>query len=117
MQVSSRLPSRYKLVSSLGKGSFGEVHKAYDTELEKTVALKILTNVTPASKSLIKREFEVLSKLTHPHLVKVYGFGFISGNIPYFTMEYIEGVDLKTFISTPAARRQGWCRKPSESAN
>ena len=105
MKVSSKLPGRYRLELSLGTGGFGEVYKAYDTELDKIVAIKILTNITPASKSSIKKEFGVLSKLSHPHLVKVYGFGFISNNIPYFTMEYIEGQDLRTFLAAPTAKK------------
>ena len=103
MGVSARLPSRYKVDSSLGRGGFGEVHKAYDTELDMTVAIKILTNVTPASTSSLKKEFEVLSKLTQPQLVKVYSFGFISEDIPYFTMEYIDGEDLESFLLLPDA--------------
>jgi len=89
----------------LGKGGFGEVHKVYDTKLNKTVAVKILTHLTPASKSSLIKEFEVLSKLVHPHLVKVYDFGFISEDIPYFTMEYIEGIDLKRLFSKPGTKR------------
>ena len=57
MQVSSNLPSRYKLESLLGRGGFGEVYKAYDTELVSIVALKILTNVTKAFAISFKKEF------------------------------------------------------------
>ena len=106
MQASHNLPDRYTIKSVLGKGGFGVVYKALDCELNREVAIKVLSNVSIASKSSLKKEFETLSKLSHPHLVRVYSYGFITEDIPFFTMEYFEGDDLRTFFSKSQAIKQ-----------
>ena len=71
MHTYHKLPDRYSNQTSLGKGGFGVVYKVFDRELDREVAIKVLSNITAASKSSLKNEFETLSKLNHPHLVKV----------------------------------------------
>ena len=94
------LPSRYRILTSLGKGGIGQVYKVEDTILGHTCALKIINRAEPKSKETLKREFKILSNFQHPNLVRVYDFGFLSEEVPYFTMEYIDGVDLRTFLAS-----------------
>ncbi|NUM34133.1 MAG: serine/threonine protein kinase [Candidatus Brocadiae bacterium] len=94
VQAKTAFPSRYRIESSLGKGGMGEVHKAFDTLLERRVALKIMDHKN-ISKEYIERfliEKKMLANLVHPNIVKIYDFG----REPqlYYTMEYLSGKTL-----------------------
>lgn len=93
------MPSRYKTVELLGSGVSGEVYKVEDTLTGNTIALKILANVDPAAADTLANEFKTLSSIKHTHLIKVYDFGLLENNIPFFTMEIIEGDDLHNFLA------------------
>ena len=100
MESVQHLPSRYRILMSLGKGGMGQVYKVEDSIQGHTCALKIINKAEPKSKETLIREFKILSNFQHPNLVRVYDFGFLTSAIPYFTMEYIDGVDLRTFLAS-----------------
>ncbi|WP_372366419.1 protein kinase [Candidatus Uabimicrobium sp. HlEnr_7] len=84
----------YRILSELGRGGMGVVHKAIDTKLNRFVALKVITNPN-IDHSGIKRflqEIKAITVLQHPNIIQLYD----SGQEPqmYFVMEYIEGVSL-----------------------
>ncbi|UCF05059.1 MAG: serine/threonine protein kinase, partial [bacterium] len=93
------LPSRYEIKKSLGSGGAGRVILAYDSIRKNMVAVKILRQAKHLKKDHLVKEFNILSELNHPNLVKVYDFGFITEQIPYYSMEYIKGNNLYTFLS------------------
>jgi serine/threonine-protein kinase len=92
--VAELLADRYELGTRLGSGGMGEVYRARDRLLERTVAVKVPTStVTPASAERFKREARAAARLNHPNVVGVYDWG--GGTEPFLVMEYVEGRSLR----------------------
>jgi len=90
----------YKIVSVLGKGGMGIVYKAYDTKLERYVAIKMLSSQLFSKERFVerfKREAKNQAKLSHPNIVTVFGFIEYQG-ILGIVMEYIDGESLEKLI-------------------
>ncbi len=91
---------RYHILERLGEGGMATVYKAYDTRLERDVAVKVLrTEQFPpiALERILKRferEAKALAKLTHPNIVAVIDYGEQQG-APYLVMPYLPGGTLK----------------------
>src|SRR5713101_656455 len=86
----------YEIVSLLGAGGMGEVYRARDTRLERTVAIKVLPeefSTDPEFKQRFEREARAISSLNHPHMCPLYDVGH-QGSADYLVMEYIEGESL-----------------------
>ncbi|HEY6147986.1 MAG TPA: serine/threonine-protein kinase, partial [Thermoanaerobaculia bacterium] len=86
----------YEILAPVGAGGMGEVYKARDTRLERTVAVKVLPTHLSDSESLrqrFEREAKTISQLSHPHICAVYDVGR-EGGIEYLVMEYLEGETL-----------------------
>jgi eukaryotic-like serine/threonine-protein kinase len=86
----------YQIVSLLGAGGMGEVYRARDTRLGRTVAVKILPqhlSNDPVRKQRFEREAKIISSLNHPHICVLYDVGQQDGT-DYLVMEYIEGETL-----------------------
>ncbi len=86
----------YEIVSLLGAGGMGEVYRARDTRLDRTVALKILPEQfsrDPARRERFEREARAISKLNHPHICTLYDIGHQDGT-DYLVLEYLEGETL-----------------------
>ena len=86
----------YEIQSALGAGGMGEVYRARDTRLERTVAIKILpAHLSPSSELRVRfeREARAVSSLNHPHICHLYDIGSQDG-IAYLVMEYMEGETL-----------------------
>jgi serine/threonine protein kinase len=81
---------------SLGAGGMGEVYRARDTQLDRTVAIKILPQHLsngPVRKQRFEREAKTISSLSHPHICVLHDVGQQEG-IDYLVMEYVEGETL-----------------------
>jgi eukaryotic-like serine/threonine-protein kinase len=87
----------YEILSPLGAGGMGEVYKARDTRLDRTVAVKTLPSADPDLKSRFEREAKAIAALTHPHICTLYDVGHQDGTA-YLVMEYLEGETLATRI-------------------
>jgi len=72
----------YEIVSLLGSGGMGEVYKALDTRLGRTVAVKILPSADVALKQRFEREARAVSSLNHPHICTLHDVGLCLANIP-----------------------------------
>jgi Tol biopolymer transport system component/predicted Ser/Thr protein kinase len=86
----------YELLSLQGKGGMGEVYRARDTRLDRTVAIKVLPqhlSSNPQRRQRFEREARAVSALSHPHICVLYDVGQQDG-IDYLVMEYIEGQSL-----------------------
>ncbi len=86
----------YEILSLLGAGGMGEVYKARDTRLERTVAIKVLPDtlaVDPQFRERFDREARAISQLTHPHICTLYDVGEQAGTA-FLVMEYLEGETL-----------------------
>jgi len=86
----------YEIVSPLGAGGMGEVYRARDTRLDRTVAIKILPehlSSNPEAKQRLDREARAISALSHPNICHLYDVGQQDG-VSYLVMEYLEGETL-----------------------
>src|SRR5262252_1849982 len=91
----------YEVLAPLGAGGMGEVYKARDTRLDRTVAIKVLPEHladTPDLKSRFEREARAVSSLNHPHICTLYDIGSQDG-IDYLVMEHIEGETLASRLT------------------
>ena len=118
----------YSIVAPLGAGGMGEVYRARDTRLDRTVAIKILSPGSghPRQTQRFAREARAVSKVNHPHICTLYDIGEQDG-VHFIVMEYLEGETLAQRIQRDAlpldqviryaieiadalahAHRQGW---------
>ena len=93
MLTPAEIPARYRLDAELGSGGMGVVYRAFDLELGRPVALKVLRERSPAALYDLKREFRVLGAISHPNLVTLYELE-LYGDLAFFTMELIDGAPL-----------------------
>jgi serine/threonine-protein kinase len=104
--LSGQYLGRYYLSERLGEGGMAVVYKAYDTRLERDVAIKIIRSGAfpiDAMGEVLKRferEAKSLAKLSHPNIVKVHDYGEHEGS-PYLVMEYLPGGTLKKMLGKP----------------
>ena len=92
---------RYEIRSQIGKGGMGEVYLALDTELDRTVAIKILPAEVASDQQRLQRfiqEAKAASALNHPHILTVHEIGTI-GDSRYIATEFIEGDTLRRRIA------------------
>src|SRR5260370_11361567 len=86
----------YEIQSALGAGGMGEVYRARDTRLDRTVAIKILPDALaadPQFRDRFDREARTISQLDHPHICALYDVGDQDGTA-YLVMQYLEGETL-----------------------
>src|SRR5713101_2477148 len=87
----------YEVVAPLGAGGMGEVYRATDTRLDRTVAIKILPvhlSDNPEAKQRFEREARAISSLNHPHICVLHDVGSQNGT-DYLVMEYVQGDTLE----------------------
>ena len=100
---------RYQLLELLGRGGMGEVWRAYDTAIDRVVALKMLLPhyaQDPEFDTRFRREARAAARLDDPHVVPIHDVGEIDGRL-YVTMRLINGTDLQTLLDAgplPAER-------------
>src|SRR5215475_13410553 len=90
----------YEIVSPLGAGGMGEVWRARDTRLARSVALKVLPDAVASDPSRLHRfekEARSASALNHPNIVTVYDIGS-DGSVSYMAMELVEGQTLRKIL-------------------
>jgi eukaryotic-like serine/threonine-protein kinase len=92
---------RYALLEKLGAGSMGVVYAAYDSVLDRKVALKVLpeTKLGERHRDQLLSEARALARLSHPNVVPVYDVGETAGRI-FFAMEFIRGQHLADWLKT-----------------
>ena len=86
----------YQVTAKVGEGGMGEVYKARDTRLDRTVAIKVLPEhvaADPDLKQRFEREAKTVAALSHPHICPVFDVGEQDG-VTFLVMEYLEGETL-----------------------
>ncbi len=96
----AKINDRYEIIKMIGEGGMANVYLAYDTILERNVAVKVLRGDLADDEKFVRRfQREALSasSLSHPNIVEMYDVGEDNGNF-YIVMEYIDGKTLKQLI-------------------
>jgi hypothetical protein len=100
-------PGRYQLGTQIAAGGMGLVFRAYDRLAQREVAYKRLqvdeSSARARLAALFEREYDALSRLSHPNIVEVYDYGFDAAG-PYYTMELLKGQDLASLAPLPVAQ-------------
>jgi TolB-like protein/tetratricopeptide (TPR) repeat protein len=113
--VAARLPStaavgRYVIERELGSGGMGLVYAAYDPELDRKVAIKLVRPVSSGGtdpsqgRTRLLREAQAMAQLTHPNVVAIHDVGTFGDQV-FIAMEYVEGSTLADWLS---AERRTW---------
>ena len=92
---------KYQIVEQVGEGAMGVVYKATDSVLNRTVAVKVMSEGLAQDADLRERflrEAQSAGSLQHPNLVTIYDFGETDGHL-FIAMEFIEGVDLEELMT------------------
>lgn len=95
-----KISDRYQIIKAIGEGGMANVYLAYDTILDRNVAVKVLRGDLAGDEKFVRRfQREALSasSLTHPNIVEVYDVGEDNGQY-YIVMEYVEGRNLKDLV-------------------
>jgi len=106
--LSGQYIGRYHIVEQLGEGGMAVVYKAYDTRLEREVAVKIIrkgafpVEILDEVLQRFEREAKSLAHLSHPNIVKVHDYGEYEDS-PYLVLEYLPGGTLKKMLGKPIA--------------
>jgi eukaryotic-like serine/threonine-protein kinase len=90
----------YEIQAQLGAGGMGEVYRALDTRLDRTVAIKVLAShlsSSPELKQRMEREGRAISSLNHPRICQLYDIGSQNG-IDYLVMEFLQGETLAEML-------------------
>ena len=116
-----RIVSHYRILEKLGEGGMGAVYRAYDAQLRRPVALKVLPPEYASDlerRSRLLREARAASALSHPNIVGIHEVGSDNG-VDFIAMEFIEGKSLGDIIPARACRwGRPWttpCRSPAGS--
>jgi Tol biopolymer transport system component len=118
LAAGSRL-GRYEILAPLGAGGMGEVYRARDTRLERTVAVKVLpARLSPSAdaRQRFEREARTISQLAHPHICALYDVGR-EGETEYLVMELLEGETLLDRLAKGALPLEQTLRYGQEMAD
>src|SRR5213594_4388516 len=91
----------YEVLAAVGAGGMGEVYRARDTRLDRSVAIKVLpshVSSNPAFRERFEREAKTISSLSHPHICALFDIGHQDGT-DFLVMEFLEGESLATRLS------------------
>lgn len=104
---------RYRILDQLGEGGMATVYKAFDTRLERDIAIKVIRRgaFPPEQLERILMRFEqearLIAKLSHPNIVKLLDYGVYEGS-PYHVLEYIPAGTLKKLLEQRAGKQMPW---------
>jgi eukaryotic-like serine/threonine-protein kinase len=91
---------RYRIEALLGQGGMGRVYKAYDKDLDRTVAIKVVREGAIGQADALKRfkqELVLASKISHKNILRIHDMGDVGG-LRFISMAYVEGQDLQHII-------------------
>lgn len=96
--------AKYSIEKVLGRGAMGVVYKAYDSQIERPVAIKVLHEHLRQGEqreeleSRFLQEAKAAARCLHPNIVTVFDFG-VEG-VPYIVMEFVEGTELRSYLKS-----------------
>ncbi|MDC0722635.1 serine/threonine-protein kinase [Nannocystis bainbridge] len=91
---------RFAVLRTLGEGAMGVVYAAYDEELDRRIAIKVLRDAAqdPNARDRMIREAQAMARLSHPNVVQVHEINEQDGQI-YVAMEFVKGLTLRAWLS------------------
>ncbi len=98
----------YELVSLLGYGGMARVYRGRDVRLKRDVAIKVIDAVYRADEAYrarFEREAQAIAQLEHPHIVRLYRYGEVSG-LFYMAMQFVPGKDLFSYLAELKAQNE-----------
>ena len=101
---------RYLVIELVGRGAMGDVYAAYDPELDRKVAVKLLQVAgggkgdTGEQKARLLREAQAIARLSHPNVVVVHDVGSFGERV-FIAMEFVDGHTLRYWLHAERARR------------
>lgn len=96
---------RFRLTGTLGRGGQGVVFLAFDPNLGRDVALKLLADGSRHNEDQVLREARTLARISHDNVIKIFEAGLDEDGRPFIVMELVEGTDLGTWLSNAS---HGW---------
>jgi len=89
---------RYVMLDAIGAGGMGQVFRAFDPELDRAVAIKLLhPSADPDDHARLLREAQAMAKLSHPHVVPVFDVGIVDGRV-FVAMDFVRGTTLHRWL-------------------
>lgn len=99
--VTRAMPERigpYRVDGLLGRGASGVVYRGRDEALDRSVAIKLLTDLDPEARGRFENEAKAAARIVHPNVVQVFGVG-VHEDAAYMTQELVDGQPLSTILS------------------
>jgi serine/threonine-protein kinase len=100
LEPGAELGARYRIEARLGEGGMGIVYKAYDKELDRLVALKLVRpdlTANPEVMQRFKQELLLASRISHKNILRIHDLGEVAG-VKFITMAYVDGHDLSHLL-------------------
>ncbi len=97
--------ARYVVIDVLGRGGMGIVYKAFDPELDRAIALKLVLGEDEGARERLLREAKMLAQLSHPNVVAVHDVGTVGDDV-FIAMELVAGVTLRQWLRAPRSTTQ-----------
>jgi hypothetical protein len=114
---------RFALIKRIGAGGMGEVYAAYDDQLDRKIAIKLVRpGVDDVAGLRLRREAQILARLSHPNVVQVYDAGEVGDRV-FVAMEFIRGRSLRQWLGTtrpvvsPTVQGRGTAPRPGAPAS
>jgi eukaryotic-like serine/threonine-protein kinase len=101
LEPGSDFGPRYRIECLLGQGGMGRVYKAYDKDLERTVAIKVVRQGALSEGDALRRfkqELLLASKISHKNILRIHDMGEVAG-VRFISMAYVEGQDLHAIMA------------------
>ncbi len=99
---------RFVILEVIGRGSYGTVHTAYDPQLDRRLALKVLDAWSldePEQLALVQHEARGMARVSHPNVVSIHDAGVVGG-VPFVAMEFVAGVSLAKWLEMPRTEKE-----------
>jgi hypothetical protein len=109
-----RVAGRYRIDGLIAQGGMGAVYRAFDESNGTAVALKRRTSEEPRVAKMFEREYHTLKGLAHPRIIQVYDYG-VDARGAYYTMELLDGSDLRELAPVPHRRACRYLRDVASS--
>lgn len=121
LPLGSDFGPRYRIESLLGQGGMGRVYKAYDKDLDRVVAIKVVRQGALSESDALRRfkqELLLASKISHKNILRIHDMGEVAG-VRFISMAYVEGQDLHQIIAAnpkmPLERMLSFSRQFAEA--